>query len=111
MVAQTALLKRPRSVLHALAKVEVEQAKATVTDEQNMILAEVNEHFIDKDGVRHFKKVDGGEMGLCVSLSHISCSKVILRGESWMLQGLKVSIRLWPQNCATSAQRQKQLNS
>ena len=85
---ETAMLKRPRSVLQAFSKIEIEQAKATVAEEQKMILAEVNEQFDDEQGVGHFKNVDGGPEGLNTLVSAELRDKWVI-GSAWALVAMQ----------------------
>ena len=61
-----------------------------VTEEQQMILAEVNEQFNDKQGERHFMKVDGGPEGLNALITAELRDKWVI-GSAWALVAMQTS--------------------
>jgi tetratricopeptide (TPR) repeat protein len=74
--------------LQAISKIKIEHAESTVAEEQQMILAEVNEHFIDEHGGRHFMKIDGGSEGLNALVAAELRDKWVV-GSAWALVAMQ----------------------
>jgi hypothetical protein len=85
---ETALLKRPRSVLQAFSKIEVERSQASRDVDRQMVLAEVNEQFEDAERQPHYMKVDGGPEGLNALVTAELRDKWVV-GSAWALVAMQ----------------------